>query len=55
MEWEGEKTREEKRLARKGLDYFSYVRFWTQVRENIRELLVGNKRLSQIFRQFIRT
>lgn len=50
---EGEKLGK-KGGRRKGYYYISYTGFWTQVRENITELPVGNKLLSQMFRQFIR-
>lgn len=45
---------EKKRWRRKGYYYFSYTSFCTQGKENIIVLPVGDKLLSQLFRQFIR-
>lgn len=50
--WEGKKTSKAKRMEKESL-WLSYTGFWTQVRENITELPVGDKLLSQMFRQFI--
>lgn len=51
---EGEKWGRKEEEEGKITTTVGYTNFWNQVRENITKLPVGNKLLSQMFRQFIR-